>query len=306
MAEGYAHICSLWDAIAVGAFDKREITNNKVVIIPSMQWFMEGTKYSNDVLNETFSKGAYDEFLKNEDISEDTKIAVSEKLDSYEFKYPTITTPLPQKMSMTLETIDTFAADAASSVRLRCAILNAPKNDGKLIVSNSEKTLSQAIPTSRFGSPEEPDWTAIQQDALEYAKSRASNNDLFLDKWVYDNAYEDWLKSAKKWKVDDNKVLNESEIEDFELFIKVCKESGIEPLVILIPSNDLLYDQSAYTIKYRNMYYDTMRNLCDANKVKLADFSDYSASTYFLRDNTHPSNYGWSLINEQIYNFYAN
>ena len=306
MAEGYAHICSLWDAIAVGAFDKREITNNKVVIIPSMQWFMEGTKYSNDVLNETFSKGAYDEFLKNEDISEDIKIAVSEKLDSYEFKYPTITTPLPQKMSMTLETIDTFAADAASSVRLRCAILNAPKNDGKLIVSNSEKTLSQAIPTSRFGSPEEPDWTAIQQDALEYAKSRASNNDLFLDKWVYDNAYEDWLKSAKKWKVDDNKVLNESEIEDFELFIKVCKESGIEPLVILIPSNDLLYDQSAYTIKYRNMYYDTMRNLCDANKVKLADFSDYSASTYFLRDNTHPSNYGWSLINEQIYNFYAN
>lgn len=67
MAEGYAHICSLWDAIAVGAFDKREITNNKVVIIPSMQWFMEGTKYSNDVLNETFSKGAYDEFLKNEE-----------------------------------------------------------------------------------------------------------------------------------------------------------------------------------------------------------------------------------------------
>lgn len=306
MAEGYAHICSLWDAVAVGAFDNEGIVNNKVVLIPSMQWFMEGTKYSNDVLSETFSKRAYDEFLKNDEVSDETKTMVSEQLSSYDFKYPTIATPLFQTLSMTPNIIDTAIADAVSSVRLRYTILSTPDNGGELIVSNAEKSLSQAIPVSRFTAPEEPDWAAIQQDALEYTKSRAADNDLFLDEWFYNNAYNDWLKGAKKWKIDDEKIFNADEIKDFELFIKVCKETGIEPLVILLPSNDILHDQTAYTSEYRDMYYNTMRDLCVNNSVQLADFSDYSASSYFLRDNTHPSDYGWSLMNEQIYKFYMN
>lgn len=306
MAEGYAHISSLWDAIAVGAFDNEGIVENKVVLIPSMQWFMEGTKYSNTTLNETFSKSAYDAFLKNDEVSDETKKRVSEKLDSYEFKYPTIATPLPHVVTMACKAIDATAAEAASSVRLRYAIINSPSNGGELIVSNTEKALSQGIPSSRFTNLEEPDWSIIQHDALEYTKTRAAGNDLFLDEWFYNNAYKKWLEGAKKWKVDEEQIFNESEIEDFELFIKVCKESGIEPLVMLIPSSDLLYDQSAYTSEYRDVYYDMMRNLCIENDVQLADFSDYGSSSYFLRDNTHPSDYGWSLMNEQIYRFYMN
>lgn len=304
MAEGYAHICSLWDAVAVGAFDNKGIINNKVVLIPSMQWFMEGTKYSNNVLNETFSKRAYDEFLKNEEVSDETKTMVSEKLSSYDFKYPTIVTSFFQTASMAHKIIDATVADALSSVRLRFTILCTPENGGQLIVSNTEKSISQALPLSRFASPEVPNWTTIQQDALEYVKSRAANNDLFLDGWFYNNSYKDWLNGAETWEVNDERVFNKSEIEDFKLFIKVCKEVDVEPLVMLIPSSDILYDQTAYTKKYRDMYYNMMRDLCAENSVRLADFSDYSSSTYFLRDNCHPSDYGWSLMNEQIYMFY--
>lgn len=304
MAEGYAHISDLWDAIAVGAFANKGIAGSKVVLVPSMQWFMEGTKYPNDVLNETFSEGAYREFLKNEKISSETKARISEKLDSYECKFPTAATPIATALSTSYKAVDAAVADAASSVRLRCDILNTPANSDELITLNKKKTVSQAIPSTRFGNLEEPDWAAIQEDALAYTKSRASKNDVFLDEWFYNNAYEKWQKAAEKWTVDDTNIFNKSEVEDFELFLQVCKECDIEPLVMLIPSSDVLYDQSVYTSQYRTMYYDLMRGMCEKYGVKIADFSDYSASSYFLRDNCHPSDYGWSLMNEEIYRFY--
>lgn len=306
MTVGRGNITDLWDAVAVGAFDKDGIKENKVVLIPGMQWFMKSTSYSKKTLSATYSKSAYDAFLENNKISDDLKMKVSKKLDTNQFAFPTIATPLTTKIFFAYKTVDATASSVASSLRLRYTILITPIDNSGLDTRDAEssRTKNQSVPAARFGTPETPDWNVIQSNALEYAKEQANNNDLYLDNKFYKSRYDKWKEEAQKWKVEENRVFNESEVEDFELLLQVCKECDIKPLVILTPMSDVIYDETQWTSKYRNMYYDMMRETCAEYDVQVADFSNYSANTYFLRDNCHPSDYGWSLMNEQIYRFY--
>lgn len=307
MTVGRGNITDLWDAVAVGAFDKDGIQENKIVLVPAMQWFMQSTSYSKKTLGATYSKSAYDTFLGNNEISEELKMRVSKKLEANQFAFPTIATPLATKICSAYKTVDAAASSAASSLRLRYTIFTTPIDNDELDTRDAEssRTKNQPVPAARFGTPETPDWNAIQSSALEYAKEQANNNDLYLDNQFYKSRYNKWKKEAQKWKVDENKVFNESEVEDFKLLLQVCRECDIEPLVILNPMSDVIYDETQWTSKYRNMYYDMVQETCAEYNVQVADFSNYSASTYFLRDNCHPSDYGWSLINEQIYRFYT-
>ena len=67
---------------------------------------------------------------------------------------------------------------------------------------------------------------------------------------------------------------SDSEYRAFELVLEVCRETGVEPLVILQPSKGVAYDKTIYGKDVRAKYYDRMRGSARNTGCKCADFSN--------------------------------
>lgn len=96
------------------------------------------------------------------------------------------------------------------------------------------------------------------------------------------------------------------EYDDFRLFLDVCKELNIEPLIISAPVNGRWYDYAEFSKADRNTYYQNIRDICREYNVKLADFSQKEYEIYFLRDIMHLGWKGWVYLDRAVYEFYNN
>ena len=86
--------------------------------------------------------------------------------------------------------------------------------------------------------------------------------------------------------------------------LEVCRATGVEPLVVIQPVKGAVYDQTAYTRDVRARYYDMVRSACARAGVRTADFSDCEYDPLFLRDYSHPSDYGAALDSQALYGFW--
>lgn len=85
MVTGRAFCEDLWQAIEVGAFAGRmdqDDSSRRVVLIPSMQWFMCYRNAKRD-FTASFSQGAYDAFMANPVISDELKDQVAQRMAVY-------------------------------------------------------------------------------------------------------------------------------------------------------------------------------------------------------------------------------
>ena len=136
------------------------------------------------------------------------------------------------------------------------------------------------------------------------ARLSAGNEFGFYDSW-YESSYRDWLSGAqRKWRVDDGAYWSAEELEDFELMLEVCRQTGVEPLVVIQPVKGAAYDQTIYSREVRAEYYAMIRSACARAGVRVADFSDREYDPLFLRDYSHPSAYGSALYSRAIYDFW--
>ena len=94
------------------------------------------------------------------------------------------------------------------------------------------------------------------------------------------------------------------EYNDLKLFIKVCRETNIEPLIISVPVNGRWYDWTGFPKNDREQYYQNIRDICKENAVTLTDFSDREYEPYFLKDIMHMGWKGWVYLDDAIYQFY--
>ncbi|MGN0673979.1 MAG: D-alanyl-lipoteichoic acid biosynthesis protein DltD [Anaerovoracaceae bacterium] len=91
------------------------------------------------------------------------------------------------------------------------------------------------------------------------------------------------------------------EYDYLKLFIRVCKEQGIEPVLVLQPINGRWYDYTGINADRRKHCYDSIRQIAQDNDIVLEDLSGYEYSEGFFCDAVHPSKKGWLIINEKIY-----
>ena len=168
-----------------------------------------------------------------------------------------------------------------------------------------ELNRSRPVPEGRHGELEEPDWdgwlAAMEQEGAE----QTSSNDLGVyNSWYEKGKCEEWIKGAKEWCTYTDEPYQETEFEDFRLFLDVCRETGIEPLVVLMPLKGELFDETVYTADVRAQWYDRMKAICDEYGVEYVDFSPYEYDPYFLYDMAHFGWTGWVHVNRAIYEFY--
>lgn len=278
---GEAFDQSLWQAIAAGAYAQSS-KNRKVVLMLSPQWFFKGNGQQSK-FSSKFSYQLYKGFLENDSVSDDTKTYVRQRLEALGVEKTQIAAANDDTF---VDAMNDAAYQFSNDLRIRSKIDALVKGSPK-----NSQVRSAGEPTG------EPDWDALLSDAQAQGEQSCTNNDYGIH-----DAY--WDKNSQ-YKSEQNQdfVHADDEWGDFQCFLKVCKEAGLEPLVVILPMHGSWYDEMGVTSDTRAQFYDQARSLCDEAGVAYADFSSCEYEKYFLCDTVHPGWIGWVRIEHAVYDF---
>ena len=278
---GEAFDQSLWQAIAAGAYAPAS-KNRKAVLMLSPQWFFKGNGQQSK-FSSKFSYQLYKGFLENDSISDDTKAYVRQRLETLGVDGTQIAAANDDTF---VDAINDAAYQFSNDLRIRSKI-------DALVKGSPKNSLVRSV-----GEPTgEPDWDALLSDAQAQGEQSCTNNDYGIH-----DAY--WDKNSQ-YKSEQNQdfVHADDEWADFQCFLKVCREAGLEPLVVILPMHGRWYDEMGVTSDIRAQFYDQARSLCDEAGVAYADFSSCEYEKYFLCDTVHPGWIGWVRIEHAVYDF---
>lgn len=90
-----------------------------------------------------------------------------------------------------------------------------------------------------------------------------------------------------------------------QLFLVVCKELGITPLLVIEPVNGEYYDIQRYTKESRAEFYDELRDVLDGAEVDYLDLSGHDYDKYYLRDVMHLGWKSWVEVDRALCEFYG-
>lgn len=278
---GEAFDQSLWQAIAAGAYAPSS-KNRKVVLMLSPQWFFKGNGQQSK-FSSKFSYQLYKGFLENDSISDDTKAYVRQRLEALGVEGTQIAAANDDTF---VDAINDAAYQFSNDLRIRSKIDALVKGSPK-----NSQVRSAGEPTG------EPNWDVLLSDAQAQGEQSCTNNDYGIH-----DAY--WDKNSQ-YKSEQNQDFAHADDEwaDFQCFLKVCKEAGLEPLVVILPMHGSWYDEMGVTSDTRAQFYDQARSLCDEAGVAYADFSSCEYEKYFLCDTVHPGWIGWVRIEHAVYDF---
>lgn len=278
---GEAFDQSLWQAIAAGAYAPAS-KNRKVALMLSPQWFFKGNGQQSK-FSSKFSYRLYKGFLENDSIGDDTKAYVRQRLETLGVDGTQIAAANDDTFVDAInDAVYQFSNDLRIRSKIDALVKGSPKNS--LVRSAGEPT-------------GEPDWDALLSDAQAQGEQSCTNNDYGIH-----DAY--WDKNSQ-YKSEQNQdfVHADDEWADFQCFLKVCRETGLEPLVVILPMHGGWYDEMGVTSDIRAQFYNQARSLCDEAGVAYADFSSCEYEKYFLCDTVHPGWIGWVRIEHAVYDF---
>ncbi len=281
---GEAFDQSLWQAIAAGAYAD-STKNRKVVLMLSPQWFFKNNGQESK-FSSKFSYTLYKSFLNNAAISDDTKSYVRSRLQALGVDEKQIAAANDDSF---VDAINDEAYQLTNDLRIRSK-LNA-------LVQGSPKKAATRTAGQDTG---EPDWDALLDDAQQQGEQSCTNNDY----GIYDGYWE--KNSQYRSEQGQDFTHADDEWADFKCFLRVCKESGLEPLVVILPMHGTWYDNVGVDSNTRAQFYEQAREICDDAGAAYADFSSCEYEKYFLCDTVHPGWIGWVRIEHAVYDFASN
>lgn len=292
---GRAYTQSLQDATILGSFDP-ENKDKKVVLLVSMQWFMDEEGVTSNHYQTRFSPTQFYDFLDNPEISKENKVKLANRAvellkGSEEYKSESVYAKL-------------FTSDSFIS-KVEKVILAPYFEFRKGTVNLKEKGMLYAelavLPDKKPQVKGEPiDWKKEEEQAIEDAKKRVGDNDLSIDKVYYKKNFGDNLDKVKD-KYKDVNLLESKEFEDYQLNLDVCKDLGIKPVVVLIPAMDKFYNVTGISKEERHEFYDKAGNLAKEEGFKVIDLREKETEKYYLRDVMHLGTKGWVDVCEKLF-----
>lgn len=297
---GRGNTQSLQHAIDAGAYANR-ISNNKVVLILSPQWFTE-RHLSSENFSSVFKESVFVDFLKNESISEETKLAVLERtktllaadkeclkrVEDYESIYINGSTNPFKRFRLSLHDL---VIEANGRFKLAKKL-------------NSREEMADFIPDfDNYVNADKIDFKVLLDYADQVGRELCANNDYGIDGDYFTTYIKDKYESFKDSAKEDS-FSKSREYDDLRLFLDVCRDTGLEPLIISIPVNGYWYDYTGFPKSDREQYYQNIRDICKEYDVELLDYSVKEYEKYFFKDNMHIGWKGWVHISEEAYKFY--
>lgn len=292
MGSGYKQC--LHQATAVGAYSDI-LPKKKVVLILSPQWFTKNG-LDPDAYASRFSERLYLEMMDNKNISEKLKKRLTKRLKIY------LSSDSKQLERINLYERQYFNHNLNPVEHIKNKVFRGFmdfKEDYTLAKQLSSGTTADAGIINK----RDINFQRLMGEAQSEGEKACTNNDF----GVYDEYYNSYIKdNVNNLK---NSNINESyaespEYDDFKIFLDMCKELEIEPLIVIVPVNGSWYDYTGFPKSGREAYYSKVREICKEYNVKTADFSDKEYEKYFLKDIMHMGWKGWVYFDEAVFNFY--
>ncbi len=297
MCIGAAQNQSLSHAITLGAVAP-ELKNKKVVLILSPSWFSKsGVKQSGFAAR--FSASEYEAFLKNDNISEETKETVATRVTEL-----LEISPKAQTNAQTIRAMLT-TGDASFKNKVYFAFdkwfTNEKENInvGLLWKATGEKNYAEY---KTLAKGEEPDWDALAKQADAELKGKM-NNDFHMKDSMYKKKVAPVLSERKN--SDLKRTYGDSpEYDDLRIFLDVCKQENIEVLLVMLPVNGWYYDYTGFPRENRETFVTEVNKVAEEYGVETKNFFGECYTPGFLTDIVHPAGKGWVRINEAAYRFF--
>ncbi|CEQ18588.1 D-alanyl-lipoteichoic acid biosynthesis protein DltD [Paraclostridium sordellii] len=292
---GRAYTQSLQDATILGSVNPN-IKDKKVVLLVSMQWFMDKKGVTPHHYQTRFSPVQFYSFLDNPDISKENKLKLAKRASKLlvgagEYK--------PEAVYAKLYTSNSFVSKVEK-------VLLAPYFEGrKYFVSLKGKGLLYeklvALPYKKAQKPSKPiNWEKETDKAIEDAKKRVGKNDLSIDKIYYKKNFGHNLDRVRgKYKNVD--LLKSKEFYDYQLTLDVCKDLGIKPVVVMIPAMDKFYDVTGISREERHEFYNKAGKMAKEEGFDVIDLRSKETEKYYLRDVMHLGTKGWVDVCEKLF-----
>lgn len=283
MLVGEAFDQCLWDTMALGALADGGLPRGKVAVIVGLGQFTDGGLY-NDTFGERFSYTLYRAFCDNDDVPQELKDYVRERLRAQGIDETTLRGGSPENP---IDAVDGVVLGAMDDLRLRRGLLDVR---------------SKALPLAT-GQAVEPDWKALQAEALATAQAMSTTNDWGVEDEFYTSQLEPALDSLKDARTGET-YTDTPEYNDLDCFLAVCEACGVEPLVVIQPTLGPYYDHIGITRETREAAYQRIREVLAAHpSASVADFSGREYERYFLFDIVHFGWTGWISAEQAIYDF---
>lgn len=290
MCIGNAGCQSLWQAMEVAALDNEgALPGRKIALMLGTQWFM-GDGLSESAFAEKFSEETFAAVMHNEKLSDDTKEKVYQRCLAMGADRATLDA---LRGTSLIDSINRAVAEAVSSAEHREDI--ASELDSGALPYDSESL--------QKGDP--PSWNELDAAVLADAEAMCTNNDL----GIYDEYYTEYFVKWDEKNRAENKPRatewNQDEFADFDIFLSVCKDLGIEPLVVIQPAMGVYYDNTPWDKESRQIFYDQMRSVLEEAEIPYLDLSVHDYDKYYLKDVMHPGWKSWVEVDKKLCEFYG-
>lgn len=285
----------LYHSIAMGSLEP-QLESRKVILLVSPTWFKKnGVSAVNYGVR--FSESEYIHFMENQNIDDEIKQYVakrSEELLADNTKYNT-----------EVGIIDSYLADGNNSF-IREMLFNVVD-----FMATDRDRISSAFVLKLLGNNEEPVESpdSLSSKAFDKMEKRAAKASDELSDNPFDISDYSWNRTLRKtYRTDKdaypNRICSDSpEFDDLEAFLKICKQTGIQAKLIVMPVNGKWFDYIGTGEEKRRKTTDKILKMAEEYGAETADLTVHEYDPYITTDATHPWKKGWVLIDREIYNF---
>lgn len=304
---GRAYTQSLQHATIVGSLDNK-IKNKKVVLLLSMQWFMEKKGVTAGHFLTRFSPVQFYNFMSNPKISQKTKKDYAKRISNLmkepgEFK--------PEAIYANL-----YLHDDLGHKTLR--MLFSPYFKARrVMVSMKDKGITYKALRKLYNKVDQShdiagqiDWDKEKEYAEIEAKNRVGNKiyklggrDVYVDKGYY-KEYMKGKDEGFRGFYSYVKLTDSKEYTDFNIFLEACRDMGVKPTIVIIPGMPEFYDFAGIGPADRKAFANKIKKISSQYDTRLIDLMGNENKRYYLRDIMHLGTLGWADLSEKIYNIY--
>lgn len=288
---------SLGHVIILGSIGQ-ELKGKKVVISVSPQWF-KSYGFRKDAFGSMYSETNMIAFLKNKDISDETKDYVIKRVKELTDENPTMWKNIKQDIEWYRDNngniIDTVRKNVHS------ALANY-KADTKLYIASIVKGYKNDTNESGNDEITNSKWDKLYKKAIKRGEKKSGHNRFGMNDRVYNKRYKEKVK--KNVFKDLQYTPDSMEFDDLKCFIDICRQENIDVMMVMQPLNAKWADYTNFPKEKRDELYGAVRNFAKNNSVKLADLTSMEYDDYMFEDDSHLALKGLVYFNEQIYNFY--
>ncbi len=293
---GAGYYQSLFHAVELAAVEEG-MQNRKVVLILSPQWFKsEGVLAP--AYASRFSEANYIAMLRNKRISKDTKDYILKRSKGLLAGDQDTLGRVKKYEKVFLKGNASFSEK--QYVYFYQKFLEE-KSKISIFAAAKAKSIHKYDPKKQ-GEEREPEWAIYEKLAEKEGEKAAKGNPFYVSNRAYKNQILPSLEKKKGSQA--NACYSRSpEYGDLKCFLQLCQETGIRPMLVMMPFNGYWYDHTGLPKAERQQYYENIRVMAKAYGAELADFGNDEYTKYFFLDRVHLGWKGWLRVNESIYRF---